>query len=123
MLSLVPLALLVLGVAGASVEQRSKAVTINLKSRKVTRGAVQRRALSPVEVPLADYFNGTDLQYASILSWVYTAYQCQSAGGSERSRLGRLLSSTRSISIREFFEFGSCLVPVTRAHVFALSQW
>lgn len=62
MLSLLPLALLVLGVAGASVELRSKPATISLRSRKLSRDAVRRRALSPVEVPLADYFNGTDLQ-------------------------------------------------------------
>ncbi|TCD69400.1 hypothetical protein EIP91_007747 [Steccherinum ochraceum] len=63
MLPFVPLILLALGVAGASVEQRPRPATINLKSRKLPRGAIQRRALSPSEVPLADYFNGTDLQW------------------------------------------------------------
>lgn len=37
--------------------------TISLTSRKAARGAAHaRRALSPIGVPLTDYFNGTDLQ-------------------------------------------------------------
>ena len=67
MLSLLPLALLVLGVAGASVEPRAKPAKIGLTSRKVSRDALRRRALSPVDVPLEDYFSGTDLQYVHSL--------------------------------------------------------
>ncbi|KAH8103475.1 acid protease [Cristinia sonorae] len=63
MLPLLPLALLVLSVAGASVEPRAKPTKISLSSRKVDRGTIRRRALNPSEVPLADYFNGTDLQW------------------------------------------------------------
>jgi len=38
-------------------------VTVTLSSRKVERGSIRRRALSPSNVPLLDYFNGTDLQW------------------------------------------------------------
>jgi len=36
-----------------------------LQSRQVDPSTVRRRALSSVNVPLQDYFNGTDLQYVS----------------------------------------------------------
>lgn len=38
-------------------------VTVTLSSRKVNHGVVNRRSISPSDVPLQDYFNGTDLQY------------------------------------------------------------
>ncbi|THH27806.1 hypothetical protein EUX98_g6382 [Antrodiella citrinella] len=63
MLTLVPLTLLILGVAGASVDSRPKPAKINLTSRKVSRDTLRRRALNPVNLPLANYFNGTDLQW------------------------------------------------------------
>ncbi|KAF8581358.1 acid protease [Ramaria rubella] len=34
-----------------------------LKSRAVSPGSLRRRAVAPANVPLADYFNGTDLQW------------------------------------------------------------
>ncbi|KAI0084066.1 acid protease [Irpex rosettiformis] len=39
--------------------------TISLTSRRIPRGSnsISRRALSPIGVPLNDYFNGTDLQW------------------------------------------------------------
>ena len=44
-------------------QPRAAPQTISLTSRKIARGAARaRRALSPIDVPLADYFNGTDLQ-------------------------------------------------------------
>jgi len=42
---------------------RADPVTISLSSRKVKPGSVRRRSLSPSNVPLQDYFNGTDLQW------------------------------------------------------------
>ncbi|EKM53998.1 uncharacterized protein PHACADRAFT_257547 [Phanerochaete carnosa HHB-10118-sp] len=48
----------------ATPRPRGVPQTISLTSRKVARGAPHaRRALSPIGVPLADYFNGTDLQW------------------------------------------------------------
>jgi len=38
-------------------------VTVTLSSRKVERGSIRRRALSPSNIPLQDYFDGTDLQW------------------------------------------------------------
>ncbi|KAI0692888.1 acid protease [Cytidiella melzeri] len=43
---------------------RASPQTITLSSRLIPRGSsLGRRALSPINVPLADYFNGTDLQW------------------------------------------------------------
>jgi hypothetical protein len=43
-------------------------VTVTLSSRKVERGSIRRRALSPSNIPLQDYFDGTDLQLVSHFS-------------------------------------------------------
>ncbi|KAI0785623.1 acid protease [Abortiporus biennis] len=64
-------AFLVLGLFAVSasalnshVGPRAEPVKITLASRKVSSTQLlQRRALSPSNVPLADYFNGTDLQW------------------------------------------------------------
>ncbi|KAI0081248.1 acid protease [Panus rudis PR-1116 ss-1] len=62
LLSIALLALLVS--AGTVAVSRVKPATISLGSRKIAPGeGVQRRALSPSDVPLKDYFNGTDLQW------------------------------------------------------------
>jgi hypothetical protein len=45
---------------------KAEPVTVTLSSRKVERGSIRRRALSPSNVPLLDYFNGTDLQLVFI---------------------------------------------------------
>ena len=62
MLSLVPLAFLALCVTGASLQPHLQPMKIALKSRKAPENALRRRALSPIDVPLKDYFNRTDLQ-------------------------------------------------------------
>ncbi|KAL4255013.1 peptidase A1 family protein [Abortiporus biennis] len=46
------------------VQPQSEPVKITLASRKVSsKRLLQRRTLSPSNVPLANYFNGTDLQW------------------------------------------------------------
>lgn len=47
---------------------RAQPHTINLSSRRVSSGSLTRRALSPIGVPLADYFSGTDLQYVCVMA-------------------------------------------------------
>lgn len=57
------LALLSLTLSAAATPATRRAVpqTISLTSRQAA-SPFARRALSPIEVPLKDYFNGTDLQ-------------------------------------------------------------
>ncbi|KAJ7594019.1 acid protease [Mycena floridula] len=66
MLSLLPLVLLL----GASISAAEQAIprTITLNSRRGIPGAVKRRALSPENIPLADFFKGTDLQWFGNIS-------------------------------------------------------
>jgi hypothetical protein len=60
---LLSLALVVVQVANAGPAFVAKPQTINLISRPVSKSPViGRRALSSINVPLTDYFNGTDLQ-------------------------------------------------------------
>ena len=70
LLQLAPLALVLL-VAGVSCAPSNNAraaepVTINLEAREVPRDlsatGLRRRALPVKNLPLKDYFNGTDLQ-------------------------------------------------------------
>lgn len=60
-LSLVVSALVLVAGAGPA-QPRAEPQKIQLKARQVEPGSVMRRAVSPVTVPLKDYFNGTDLQ-------------------------------------------------------------
>lgn len=46
-------------VAEATVIHSNNKVALQAKS---TPGALRRRSIDPVNVPLKDYFNGTDLQ-------------------------------------------------------------
>ena len=62
MLSLLALGLF-LPLTSVVVANAAEPGTITLISRKVDVGKrVQRRAIGPTDVPLADYFLGTDLQ-------------------------------------------------------------
>jgi hypothetical protein len=57
------LLVLAVGATPTSLRQRAVPQTITLTSRKVAESSSHfRRALSPINVPLTDYFNGTDLQ-------------------------------------------------------------
>lgn len=59
------IALLALAARATPTGTRRRGVpqTVTLRSRTVDRSDAHfRRALSPIDVPLADYFNGTDLQ-------------------------------------------------------------
>ena len=62
-LSLVVSALVLAAGASPAALPRAEPQTIQLKARQVAPGSIMRRAVSPVTVPLKDYFNGTDLQY------------------------------------------------------------
>ena len=54
---------IVVGMAVANpVLPRADPQKIQLRARRVAPGSMMRRAVSPVTVPLEDYFNGTDLQ-------------------------------------------------------------
>jgi len=50
------------------VKPVAQPVTVTLSSRKVEPGSIRRRALSSSNVPLQDYFNGTDLQWFGPIS-------------------------------------------------------
>lgn len=58
----------VLAASASPALPRASPHTIKLSSRKLTSGGPVRRALAPFEVPLTDYFNGTDLQYVASAS-------------------------------------------------------
>ncbi|KAI0344662.1 acid protease [Trametopsis cervina] len=63
-LALVAFALSAVVSASPAPVARASPQTISLRSRRVPQGStVSRRALSPIGVPLLDYFNGTDLQW------------------------------------------------------------
>ncbi|KAI0092929.1 aspartic peptidase domain-containing protein [Irpex rosettiformis] len=49
--------------ATSTAEESSGPKKISLTSRRIPKGGIARRALSPVSLPLVDYFNGTDLQW------------------------------------------------------------
>jgi len=55
-------------VVSKPVKPVAQPVTVTLSSRKVEPGSIRRRALSSSNVPLQDYFNGTDLQWFGPIS-------------------------------------------------------
>ncbi|KAH9922573.1 acid protease [Amylocystis lapponica] len=69
-LSLLAFSLLTLEEAAAKATQASpRPQHISLRSRKTSTGYLARkRSLSPVDVPLADFFKGTDLQWYGNIS-------------------------------------------------------
>lgn len=50
-------------VFASSATPNASPQTISLFSRLLPKGSLVRRALSPITLPLGDYFNGTDLQW------------------------------------------------------------
>ncbi|KAJ3554025.1 hypothetical protein NM688_g3316 [Phlebia brevispora] len=56
------------------VTPRASPQKIKLSSRKLTSGGHVRRAISPFSLPLADYFNGTDLQWFGDIAGKYLEY-------------------------------------------------
>ncbi|KIP06419.1 hypothetical protein PHLGIDRAFT_460435 [Phlebiopsis gigantea 11061_1 CR5-6] len=64
LLTTVTALLLALFAAASPTAPRAQPQTISLQSRRIPAGESNlRRALSPIGVPLKDYFNGTDLQW------------------------------------------------------------
>lgn len=85
-------------VAEATVIHSNNKVALQAKS---TPGALRRRSIDPVNVPLKDYFNGTDLQWVILRRWSFLVTEFW-AGGLGRSQVReklmlRLISHLPSI--------------------------
>lgn len=67
--SFVSLALLALEATAAIVHLPPKPTKLSLTARKFSESDLSRRTLKPATLPLEEYFNLSDLQCVTCLSW------------------------------------------------------